>query len=694
MSSPVVTVAYEGDAPERVAIVTVDSPPVNALSQAVRQGILDAVAEVEASDAGAAVLICAGRTFIAGADIREFDKPPMAPDLNTMINTIESATKTWVAAIHGTSLGGGLETALGCHIRVAAPTAKMGLPEVHLGILPGAGGTQRLPRVVAAAEAVKLITTGAPIGAAKAAEIGLVDEVAEDYRAAAIAKARAAIDAVPKMLPRTPAKNDPSEVEWGMMRMAVEKKAKGQMSPVTALRSIRNAYRKELPEGLKAERELFTELKESDQSRALRYAFFAERAVAKPAVIAGAAARDVQSVAVVGGGLMGSGIATSLLNAGLSVVMVEMNEEASAAGRARVEGNIASAVKRGIQTEAGAAALMARLTNATDYAATADCDLAIEAVFEDLEVKRAVFASLEAAMRPDAILATNTSYIDPNQIFANVSGKDRVVGAHFFSPAHIMKLCEVVQAAETSADTLATVFGLAKRMKKIAALSGVCDGFIGNRMLAAYRRVCDYMMEDMRDIQAIDAAMRDFGLPMGPFELIDLAGLQIGWAARKRQAPTRDPAIRYSTVADTLCEAGRFGQKTGAGWYKYAEGNRKPIPDPFVADVIAAAASGRPQRSFTAEDIQRRAMAAMINEGAKIIEEGVAARPLDVDMVKLFGYGFPRWRGGPMMHADITGVDQVLADMEQVAADDPGSWVVSDLLRSAAADGGFQKMNG
>ncbi|MGB0506506.1 MAG: 3-hydroxyacyl-CoA dehydrogenase NAD-binding domain-containing protein [Pikeienuella sp.] len=690
MSAPAVSVTYEGD----VAIVTVTNPPVNALSQAVRQGIHEAVAEVDASDAGAAVLICDGRTFIAGADIREFDKPPMDPDLNTMINAIEGATKTWVAAIHGTALGGGLEAALGCHIRVAAPTAKMGLPEVHLGILPGAGGTQRLPRVVGAAEAVSMITSGAPIGAAKAAEIGLVDEVAEDFRAAAIAQAKAAIGSVPNMLPRTPAKNDPSELEWGMMRMAVEKKAKGQMSPVTALQSVRNAFRKELPEGLKAERELFTGLKESDQSRALRYAFFAERAVAKPTVIAGIKAGEVKSVAVVGGGLMGSGIATSLLNAGLSVVMVEMNEEASAAGRARVEGNLASAVKRGKQTEAAAAALMARLTNAANYSATADCDLAIEAVFEDLEVKRSVFASLEAAMRPDAILATNTSYIDPNQIFANVSGKHRVVGAHFFSPAHIMRLCEVVQAAETSAETLATVFGLAKRMKKIAALSGVCDGFIGNRMLAAYRRVCDYMMEDMRDIEAIDAAMRGFGLPMGPFELIDLAGLQIGWAARKRQAPNRDPSIRYSTVADTLCEASRFGQKTGAGWYKYEEGNRKPISDPFVADVIAKAADGRLQRSFTAEEIQRRAMAAMVNEGAKIIEEGIAARPLDVDMVKLFGYGFPRWRGGPMMHADIVGVDQVLADMEQVAADDPGSWAISDLLRSAAVDGGFQKLNG
>lgn len=689
--SPAVSVSYEGE----IAIVSILNPPVNALSHAVRAGLCDAVQEVEASSAHAAVLICIGRTFIAGADIREFDQAPKEPGLTETINAIESCSKPWIAAIHGTALGGGLEVALGCHYRVAKTAAKLGLPEVHLGIIPGAGGTQRLPRIVGAGEAVRMISTGQPVTAAKALEMGLVHEVTDgDLLDAAKGMARMVAGTLPPVVSRTPAEPAPEYDEWVAMETAVAKSAKGQRSPLAAVESIRNAYKMDLDDGLKAEREIFMREKNHDQSAALRHAFFAERAAAKPEVIKGIGPKPVELVAVIGGGLMGSGIATSLLFAGLKVVMIEMNDEAAEAGRGRVEANVLGAIKRGKITEAVGRGLMANFAYASDYGATKQCDIAIEAVFEDLDVKREVFANLAAAMRDDAILATNTSYINPNAIAEGIAGPDRVVGMHFFSPAHIMKLCEVVKAEQTSPETLATAFWLTKTMGKVGALSGVCEGFIGNRILASYRRVCEYMMEDMRDILPVDMAMKQFGLPMGPFELMDLAGLQIGWATRKRLAPTRDPNQRYSTVADTLCEAGRFGQKTGAGWYRYDKGDRKPKPDPFVADAIAKAAADRPKRTYSQDQIQRRALAVMVNEGAKILEEGVAARPLDIDVVKLFGYGFPRWRGGPMMQADLIGVDQVLSDMELVATDDPGSWEVSDALREAAAAGGFARLNG
>ncbi len=691
MTDQPVTVAFEGE----LALVTVDNPPVNALRLAVRQGLMAAVGEIEASKAKAAVLLCAGRTFIAGADIREFDMAPTEPHLGDVVGAIEMSSKPWVAAIHGTALGGGLEVALGCHWRVAAPGGKMGLPEVHLGILPGAGGTQRLPRIVGARAAVEMITSGAPVSAQKAKEMGLIAEIVEgDLTEGAKAFARRIADQAPPRIDPAPATPTPSEAEWAEMRAAVVKAAKGQMSPVGCFDAIREAFRLPLKEGLVAERKGFQALKDSDQSKALRHAFFAERAVAKPKALEGGAAKPLSRVVVVGGGLMGSGISTSLLQAGLQVTMIETDEAAATAGRGRVEANLDSAVKRGRLSEAGKAKLMAALSPGTDYAAAAGADLAIEAVFEDMGVKQAVFAKLDAAMGPDAILASNTSYLNPDEIGKDIRNKARLLGLHFFSPAHVMRLVEIVKAAETSADTIATGFDLAKKMKKVGVLSGVCDGFIGNRMLSAYRRCCDYMMEDIRAIEPIDKAIRAFGMPMGPFQLADLAGLQIGWATRKRLAPTRDPKQRYVTVADTICEAGRFGQKTGAGFYRYEDG-RTPVNDPWVVEVIEAAAekAGRPKRSFSAEEIQRRAMATLINEGAKILGERIAERPLEIDMVKIFGYGYPRWRGGPMKHADLFGCDKVLADMEAVAADDPGSWTVSDLLRHVAKSGGFEKLN-
>ena len=423
-----VTVAYDGD----LAIVTVDNPPVNALRHAVRQGLWDAADEIDASAAKAAVLICAGRTFIAGADIREFDMAPMPPGLTQVVDRIENGVKPWVAAIHGTALGGGLEVALGCHYRVAAPTGKMGVPEVHLGIIPGAGGTQRLPRIMGAAAAAQMVTTGVPIGAAEALDAGLISEIIEgDLGDGARAFARKIAG---KPVPRPeqgPAKGGPSATEWAMMRMAVEKKAKGQLSPVAGLDAVRKAFESDLADGLKLEVEKCLALKDTDQSAALRHAFFSERAVAKPAVIKGASPREVNKVAVIGGGLMGSGIATSLLQAGAAVVMIEMSEEAAEAGRARVEANLASALKRGLIDDDKKAKMMAALTPATDYAATAGCDLAIEAVFEDMGVKQDVFAKLNAAMGADAILASNTSYLDPNEIGKDIPNKSRILGMHF-----------------------------------------------------------------------------------------------------------------------------------------------------------------------------------------------------------------------------------------------------------------------
>lgn len=683
MSSTVTITRQDG-----IAVVTIDNPPVNAVGQAVRQGLWDAVPVLE-EDASvqAVVLACAGRTFIAGADIREFDGGSMQPWLPDLVERIHASSKPWIAALHGTVLGGGLETALGCHYRIADTRTKVGLPEVALGILPGAGGTQRAPRLTGAAAAVQLVTTGAPISAVQAMEVGLVDRLSDDLTVDAMTFAR---DVAGKPVPRldpAPAQTDLTTDDWDKLRAEVTKKARGQISPVRAFDSVRNAFTMDLPDGMTAERDIFLELKETDQSKALRHAFFAERAVGKPAALKSGTPRDIAQLAVIGGGLMGSGIATAAISAGYTTTIVEQSADAAQAAQDRVAGNLASAVKRGKITEAARDATLALLTTTDDFSAVATADLIIEAVFEETDVKRAVFDKLAATARPDAILATNTSYIDPTSFTAQVPNPERIMGLHFFSPAHIMRLVEVVKTPDTHPDVLATGFVMAKKMRKVAVLSGICDGFIGNRILGAYGRMAGYLLEDGASAAQIDGAMKAFGMPMGPFEMFDMAGLQIGYSNRKREAATRDPNRRYSRIPDLIVEDGATGQKTGRGFYRYEVGNRAALPSPETDALIAAerAAQGITPRDFTDAQIVTMLHAVQVNEAAMILAEGVAERPLDIDVVKMMGYGYPRWRGGPMQQADAYGTAQVLATMQAIADADPASWQVAPLLREVGA---------
>ncbi|MEO1422135.1 MAG: 3-hydroxyacyl-CoA dehydrogenase NAD-binding domain-containing protein [Pseudomonadota bacterium] len=688
--SDVLTITRDGP----VAHVIVDNPPVNAVGQAVRQALWDAVAETEADDAVTAVVLsCAGRTFIAGADIREFDAGPFEPWLPDLVNRIHEATKPWIAAIHGTALGGGLETALGCHYRILDPRAKVGLPEVALGILPGAGGTQRLPRLVGPEAAVRMITSGKPVGAKAAHAMGLADRIAENLIPDAL---RFAQEVAGEPVPYTDEQPATGSFDWDAARDGVVRAAKGQISPVRAFDTVRRAFDLPLTEGLAEERRAFLELKETGQSKALRHAFFAERAVAKPSAIAGAAPRALTRLAVVGGGLMGSGIATAALRAGLTVRMIERDTPALATGEGRVSGNVEAAVARGLMDNATAQDMLARLEGATDYEDLDGFDMAIEAVFEDVEVKRGVFDQLARAMPREAILASNTSYIDPTTFTGAVPGPERVLGLHFFSPAHIMRLVEVVQTPETAPDVLATGFTLAKRMGKVGVLSGICHGFIGNRILGAYGRAAHYLLEDGALPWEVDDAMRSWGLSMGPFEMYDMAGLQIGWATRKRLAATRDPAIRYSRIADRICEQGWFGQKTGRGYYAYPNGPKSKSPAPEVEEIILdeARARGITRRRFSPEEIVERLHAVQVNEAAHILGEEVAERPMDVDIVKMLGYGHARWLGGPMFQADVAGTGTVLDRMRSVANDSPGSWKIAPLLEElGATDTPFGTLN-
>ena len=689
-----VTIACNGE----IAVVSVDNPPVNALSRAVRQGLADAVRALDSDpDVSGVVLACAGKTFIAGADVKEFGLPPMEPHLPDVIAAIEGATKPWLAAIHGTALGGGFEVTLGCAWRIIAAKAKVGLPEVTLGIIPGAGGTVRLPRLIGVEAALDLATSGKPVGAARALDLGAVDAIAEgDLLSFATTFLRTQLGAErPVPLSRRPC-DSPDAAFWDGQEKALSKKARGQHSPLAVLDSVRAACEKPFPDAMAFERKTFLDLRQSDQAAALRHAFFAERAVSKVKAIDGMTPRPVSNVAVIGGGTMGAGITASLRNAGLPVVLVERDEDALEKGLANLGKIYDSSVKKKILSDADARARRDGVTGTTDYAALAEVDLVIEAVFEDLEVKRDVFRRLDAATRPDAILATNTSYLDPNAIAETLSDRSRFIGLHFFSPAHIMKLLEIVRAAETAPDVLAAAFDLGKKLRKVGVMAGVCDGFIGNRILKVYRRQADYLLADGCLPADIDAAMRGFGLPMGPYEAQDLGGLDIAWANRKAKADSRDPNERYVRIADRLCERGRFGQKTGKGWYAYEPGNRKPQPDPEVEAVILelSRAEGITRRTFEAEEIRHRILYPMINEGARILEEGIAERPLDIDLVEIHGYGFPRWRGGLMHTADAVGVGEIRDALAAWAEEDATAYSPCDLLNRLADSGeGFDGLN-
>ncbi|NIZ62032.1 3-hydroxyacyl-CoA dehydrogenase [Sedimentitalea sp. CY04] len=682
-----------------IAVLTAQNPPVNALGVDVRKGLLSGIERAEADGAKAVLIYGDGRTYFAGADIREFGKPMLDPGLPDLGSRIEASPLIVVSAMHGTALGGGLEIALCSHYRIAVPSAKMGLPEVNLGILPGAGGTQRLPRVAGTEAALDMITSGRPIKAPEALDKGIIDRVTEgEPREIGLAYAQELLDAgaARRAVCDMPA---PEMIDFDTRYDAVLKKGRGQISPATALRSVQAACEADNFEaGLKRERELFMELMNSDQRQGMVHAFFSERAVSKLPELKGVTPRTLAQIGVIGGGTMGAGIATAALLSGLKVTMLEMTDEAAAAAKGRIEGNLQGALKRGkISQDQFDILTQQSLVLATDYAALAEADLVIEAVFEDMSVKKTVFTQLDAVCKPGAILASNTSYLDVNEIAACTSRPEDVIGLHFFSPAHIMKLLEVVVADKTAIDVVATGFALGKMLNKITVRAGVCDGFIGNRILATYRSCADQMILDGASPYQIDAAMTKFGFAMGPYAVSDLAGLDIGWASRKRKrAAGMDPRARDSVYADKLCEAGHFGQKTGKGYYVYEAGKRGGTPNPEVAALIEAnrAELGITPREFTDEEITRRYMCAMVNEAAKVVGEGIARRPLDVDMTLLFGYGFPRYHGGPLKWADIQGLDGILADIKTYAQEDDYFWQPAPLLEQLVAEGrSFDDLN-
>jgi 3-hydroxyacyl-CoA dehydrogenase len=672
-----------------VLVVTIDNPPVNALGVAVRRGLVEAIEQAQADGEVAAVLLVgAGRGFIAAADIREFGQAPKPPSLPEVCNRIEACGKPVIAAIHGVALGGGLEVALAAHHRLALPGSKLGLPEVQLGLLPGAGGTQRLPRLVGAQAALELMLSGRHADADEAHRLGLVDRIAAggDALSEGLAYARELL-AGRAPLRRTRdagalADREAARSALQASRAGVAKTSRGLFSPFKILDAVEAAIERPFEEGLRLERELFLQCIDSPQRQGLIHAFFAEREVAKVPEARAAQARPIASAGIVGGGTMGAGIAVSMLDAGLPVTMIERDEPSLARGRANVEKVYDALVAKGRMSAQAKAQLLARFSGATTYDALAGADLVVEAVFEDMAVKKAVFAELHRVSKPGAVLATNTSYLDIDEIAASVPRAADVIGLHFFSPANIMKLLEIVVPAKTGADVVATGFELARRLRKVPVRAGVCDGFIGNRILAVYRQAADYMLEDGASPYQIDRAVRGFGYPMGPFQVSDLAGGDIGWATRKRRAATRDPRARYVHIADRLCERGWFGQKTGRGFYLYPQGARAGQEDPEVLAIVdeERAKAGVTTRSFTDEEIMRRYMAAMVNEGANVVRERIALRPLDVDVAMLSGYGFPRHRGGPMKYADMVGLPRVLADIREFAKDDPLFWQPSPLL--------------
>jgi 3-hydroxyacyl-CoA dehydrogenase len=681
--------AMHGD----ILVVTIDNPPVNALGVDVRRGLTAAIDAAEADAAVKGVLIVgSGKTFIGGADIREFGKPPMTPFLPDVCNGIEACSKPVIAVIHGAALGGGLEIALAAHYRLALPAAKLGLPEVALGLLPGAGGTQRTPRLIGAAAALDMMLSGRHVGAAEAAKLGLVDRVVDgaDPLAAGLAYAQ---ELVQGGAPVRRTREATQLADTAAQRTAIDsaraetaKKSRGLFSPLKIVDAVQGALELPFDDGQALERKLFLECLDSPQRAGLVHAFFAERETPRAPETRNAKPRPISSIGVVGGGTMGAGIAVAVLDAGLPVTMIERDEEALARGRKHVEKVYDGLIAKGRITPDTKDATMARFNGSTSYDALAQADLVIEAVFEDMAVKHAVFAELDRVCKPGAVLATNTSYLDIDEIAAAISRTQDVVGLHFFSPANIMKLLEIVVPAKVSDDVVATAFDLAKKLRKVPVRAGVCDGFIGNRILAVYGQAAHAMMEDGASPYQIDKALRDFGYPMGPFQVSDLAGGDIGWATRKRRAPTRDPRARYVQIADRLCERGWFGQKTGRGYYLYPDGARVGTPDPEVEAIIdaererAGTLSGKAPRSFSDAEIVRRYLAAMINEGANVVHQKIALRPLDVDVTFVHGYGFPRYRGGPMHYADTVGLPTILADIREFAKEDPLFWQPSPLL--------------
>ncbi|SFE62477.1 3-hydroxyacyl-CoA dehydrogenase NAD-binding domain-containing protein [Roseivivax sediminis] len=695
MTTPV---SYEIE--DGIAVITIDNPPVNALGHAVREGLWQAIDRFAGDDAAKAALVLGeGKLFLGGADISEFGKPPKEPSLPDLVGHIEAAPKPVICAIQGAALGGGLEVALGCHYRVAMPGAKLGLPEVTLGIIPGAGGTQRLPRLVGLKKALEIIPAGGSVAAEEAVEIGLADRLGEGApKAAGLAYARdlVADGAAPHPVGTLPCPEaDDAALEEARAHWA--RRNRGEVARLAAIDAIEAACARDIADGMAEERRIFQEMIDTPQRAGLIHAFFNERKTAKLPELKGVTPRDVSRIGVIGGGTMGSGIAASALLGGLDVTLIERDDAAAEKAQATVTRTLDGAVKRGkLAEDKRDAILSGAFRTATEYDALSDADLAVEAVFEDMDVKTEVFATLDRVMKPGAVLATNTSYLDVAAIAATTSRPADVIGLHFFSPAHVMKLLEVVVPDTTAPEVTATAFALAKKMGKTAVRAGVCDGFIGNRILSAYRASADRMVLAGASPYEVDRAVRAFGWPMGPYEMGDLAGLDIGYATRQRRATTRDPRDIVPTWADELYHLGRLGQKTGRGYYIYEEGARGGTEDPEVLDLIEKAreAQGASRREFTEAEIQRRYMAALVNEAARVLEEGIAQRPLDIDVTFLYGYGFPRWRGGPMHWADSEGLPALLADIERYAEEDPFFWQPAPLLKRLVAEGrSFQDLN-
>lgn len=676
-----------------VAIITIDNPPVNAVSHAVRAGLCDKI-EAAIADAmvKAIVLRAAGRTFPAGADVREFGRPRETPILSQVCALLENSPKPTIAAVHGSALGGGFELALACHYRVVQKAAKFGLPEVKLGVLPGGGGTQRLPRIVGAVVALDMMLTGKPVGAQRALDLGVADLVVEDdLDVVAMTLAAQVIANGGTTRPtrdRTEGLRDPV----GFMNTIAARRAKVKNDPLPSVARIVECVEAAqiLPfdAGIAMERAAFDDCEANAQATAMRHAFFAERRAAKVPELEGATLRQIKSVGVVGAGTMGAGIAISCLDAGFPVVLVERDQEALDRGVQRIVSNYDKSVDKGRIDPATGVERLARLTSTTTMHELASVDLIIEAVFEDEAVKRTVFAQLDTVMKPGAILATNTSYLDIDVLAATISRPQDVVGYHFFSPAHIMKLLEIVVGEKTDPDVVATGFDLARKLRKVPVRAGVADGFIGNRVLAAYRLAADFMLEDGASPAQIDAAMRAYGFPIGPYQVLDMAGLDISWARRKRLAATRAAEDRYVAIGDKICEQGWFGQKTGRGYYIHDQ-KGTPMENPDVLALIEAERriKGITPRIFSQQEIQERCLFAMANEGARLVSEGIALRPSDVDVVLLYGYGFPRYRGGPMMAADQAGLLTVKNALINWQSEEPRFWAPSPLFDELIKNG-------
>ena len=679
-----------------VAVITFTNPPVNALGVSLRLGILKALTRAQEDEKiGAVILIGHGRCFSGGADIREFGKPPSNPSLNHVIECLESSKKPVIAAIHETAVGGGLELALGCHYRIGSTSTKMGSPEIKLGLIPGGGATQRLPRLVGAKASLDIILSGDFFAAEACLAMGLLDKTIDsDLLEGAVSFAKKVIvngGSLPiiRNMEATLEK-DVTEI-FDSARNKIELSARGLIAPNYCIDAVENAFKLPFNEGMERERKLFVKCEMSEQSRAQRHVFFAERAALRiPSIPRDSVLRTIKTVAVIGAGTMGGGIAMNFANARIPVHVIEVKEEALERGLGVVRKNYASRVAQGRLSQNDMDNSLSLITGSTEIKDAANADIVIEAVFEDLELKKQVFRLMDEVCKGDAILATNTSTLDIDKIASVTNRPEAVIGTHFFSPANIMRLMENIRGTKTAPEVIATVMSLARKIGKVPVLARVCDGFIGNRMLHAYTRQANFLLEEGALPQQVDRVIYNFGFPMGPFAMGDLAGLDVGWAIRKHRAKHRSLEERYSPIADRICELGRFGQKTGAGWYSYEEGSRLPIPDPKIEELIKGVSDelGIKRREFSDDEILERCMLSLINEGARVLEEEIALRASDIDLTWVYGFGFPIFRGGPMYYADKIGLDSIYKGLKRLEMEKDELLKPANLIQRLVQEGG------